>query len=67
MEFMNYLLSKPKEYLLIKVHEEGKPMATCVDFVGYTQPNPKEPAQVNKPNPARGRGLKVGKTALVHP
>ena len=26
-------------------------MATCVvDFVGCTQPNPKEPAQVNKPN-----------------
>ena len=26
-------------------------MATCVvDFVGCTQPNPKEPAQVNRPN-----------------
>ena len=26
-------------------------MAKCVvDFVGYTQPNPKEPAQVNRPN-----------------
>ena len=26
-------------------------MATCVvDFVGCTQPDPKEPAQVNKPN-----------------
>ena len=26
-------------------------MATCVvDFVGCTQPNPKEPTQVNRPN-----------------
>ena len=26
-------------------------MATCVvDFVGYTQPDPKEPTKVNRPN-----------------
>ena len=30
---------------------EKSPMATCVvDFVGCTQPDPKEPVQVNRPN-----------------
>ena len=47
-------LWKPKEYLLVKVHEEWKPMATCVVdvyFVGCTQLSIKEPAHVSKPNP----------------
>ena len=48
------IYEKPKKYLLIKVHEEWKPMATCVvdvHFVGCTQTSLKELAHVSKPNP----------------
>ena len=49
----NYLW-KTQKYLLIKVHEEWKLMATCVvdvHFVWCTQPSLKEPTYVSKPNP----------------
>ena len=65
-------LWKTQKYLLIKVHEEWKPMATCVvdiHFVGCTQPNPKEPAHVTKPNPKdpnKRQRIESGQPALIH-
>ena len=66
-------LWKPKKYLLIKVHEEWKPMATCVVdiyFVGCTQLNPKEPTHVSKPNPkdsSKRQRIESGQPTLGHP
>ena len=67
------IYEKTQKYLLIKVHEEWKPMATCVvdvHFVGCTQPSPKEPAHVSKPNPknpSKRQRIKSGQPALVYP
>ena len=66
-------LWKTQKYLLIKDHEEWKPMATCVvdvHFVGCTQPSSKEPTHVSKPNPkdpSKRQRIESGKLALVHP
>ena len=66
-------LWKIQKYLLIKVHEEWKPMATCVvdvHLVGCTQPNPKEPAHVSKPNPrdpGKRQRIESEQPAIVHP
>ena len=41
-----------------------------IHFVGCTQPSPKEPAHVIKPNPkdpSKGQRIESGQPALVHP
>ena len=64
-------LWKTQKYLLIKVHKEWKPMATSVvHFVGCTQPGPKKPPNVRKPNPkdpSKRQRIESGQPALVHP
>ena len=48
-------------------------MATCmvdVHFVGCTQPSPKEPAHMSKPNPkdpSKRQRIDSGQPDLVHP
>ena len=48
----------PKYLLIIRVHEGWNPMATCVIAInlvgsnmGWTQPSPKGPAHMSKPDP----------------
>ena len=67
------IYENPKYLLIIKVHEGWKPMATCVvdvHFVGWTQPNPKGPAHMSKPNPknsSKRQRTENRQPALVHP